>query len=41
MKFDDGYRSSQDKDGSGMVNEEGATEQTAKEEEEEEVEEER
>ena len=41
MKFDDGYRSSQDKDGSGMVKEGGDTEQTTKEEEEEdEVEEE-
>ena len=41
VKFDDGYRSSQDKDGSGMVKEVGDTEQTTKEEEEvEEVEEE-
>ena len=35
VKFDDGYRSSQDKDGSGMVKEGGDTEQTTKEEEEE------
>ena len=42
VKFDDGYRSSQDKDGSGMVKEGGDKEQTTKgeEEEEEEVEEE-
>ena len=38
VKFDDGYRSSQDKDGSGMVKEGGDIEQTAKEEEEEEEE---
>ena len=42
VKFDDGYRSSQDKDGSGMVKEGGGDieEQKTKEEEEEEVEEE-
>ena len=40
VKFDDGYRSSQDKDGSGMVKEGGDTEQKEEEkEEEEEVEE--
>ena len=38
VKFDDGYRSSQDKDGSGMVKEGGDKEQTTKEEEEEEEE---
>ena len=35
VKFDDGYRSSQDKDGSGMVKEGGDKEQTTKEVEEE------
>ena len=38
VKFDDGYRSSQDKDGSGMVKEGGDKEQTTKEEEEDEEE---